>query len=203
MNILGRASGTPEQALKWFSARADDSYLEPDHRSLKTIISAYQEIGELVGLDWFLALAQMGHETGNLRSFWSLRPRRNPAGIGCDGNPKAFEGDGKPGTFNPERQQWEHGISFETWANDSVPAHIGRLLAYALPIGMENPAQLKIILQALSYRAFPDKARGSAQTFVQLGKVHNKSGFGWASPGDKYGERIAAIAVQMRRNIVK
>ena len=201
MNILGRASGTKEQVLHWFSSRADSSYIESDYRSLKTIIGAYQEIGERTNVDWFMALAQCAHETGNLRSFWSLRPRRNPAGIGCDGNPKAFDGDGKPGAFNTERHQWEHGISFETWADNSVPAHIGRLLAYALPIGVGNPAQLKIISQALSYRTFPDKARGSAQTFVQLGRIHNKSGFGWASPGGKYGERIAAIAIQMRRNI--
>ena len=40
MNILGRASGTPEQALQWFSSRADSSYIESDYRSLKTIIGA-------------------------------------------------------------------------------------------------------------------------------------------------------------------
>ena len=66
MNILGGASGTPEQALRWLEGRADASYVEDDRRSLKTIIGAYRTIGEIVGLDWFMALAQMCHETGNL-----------------------------------------------------------------------------------------------------------------------------------------
>ena len=193
MNILGRASGTKEQALHWFSSRADSSYIESDYRSLKTIIGAYQEIGERTGVDWFLALAQMAHETGNLRSFWSLRPRRNPAGIGCDGNPKAFDGDGKPGAFNTERQQWEHGISFETWANDSVPAHIGRLLAYCMKDNAANDEQRKVIWQAMNYRRLPAWLRGVA---IEWKDLNGK----WAVPGAAYGQNIEKIAEWMRKS---
>ena len=40
-------------------------------------------------LDPLVAVAQMVLETGNLTSFWSQTPRRNPAGIGVTGEPGA------------------------------------------------------------------------------------------------------------------
>lgn len=40
----------------------------------------------------------------------------------------------------------------------------------------------------------PDALRGSAPTLRQLGRAHNPTGQGWASPGTDYGAKIAAIA---------
>ena len=86
------------------------------------------------------------------------------------------------------------GVSFATWQDDAIPAHIGRLLAYALPTGEGDAAQRHLMALALTYRALPDRVRGSAPTLKPLGRVHNPSGLGWASPGTQYGARIAIIA---------
>lgn len=51
----------------------------------KIIIPAYFTEGQLAGVDPCIAIAQMIHETGFLSSFWSKRPRRNPAGLGVTG----------------------------------------------------------------------------------------------------------------------
>ena len=80
--IVGRATGTAEMAIAWLTPRADPSYTPFD---IGVIVRAYRSIGDAAGMDWFLALAQMAHETGHLTSFWSLRPQRNPAGIGVTG----------------------------------------------------------------------------------------------------------------------
>src|SRR4051794_14152901 len=77
--LLGPASGSAEQAIAWLAAR--DIY----NNDIVRIVNLYQRIGEKVGLDWFLAIAQMAHETGSLTSWWSQPPRRNPAGIGVTG----------------------------------------------------------------------------------------------------------------------
>lgn len=190
MNILGRASGTPKQALKWFSARADDSYIESDHRSLKTIIRAYQEIGESVGLDWFLALAQMGHETGNLTSWWCLRPRRNPAGIGVTG--RTSQKRPQRGKWVEQGELWVEGVSFATWADDAVPAHLGRLLAYCMKDNAANDEQRKIIWQAMNARPLPATLRGVA---IEWQDLNGK----WAVPGKTYGQSIESLAEWMRK----
>ena len=125
MNILGRASGTKEQALHWFSSRADSSYIESDYRSLKTIIGAYQEIGERTNVDWFMALAQCAHETNNLTSWWCLRQRRNPAGVGVTGRTR--QKAPQSGAWAQKGNIWVEGVSFATWADDAVPAHLGKI----------------------------------------------------------------------------
>jgi hypothetical protein len=137
----------------------------------------------------------MIHETGNLTSFWAARPRRNPAGIGVNGRVQAdAPADQSNWCFDPSMNQWRFGVSFATWESDAIPAQIGRLLAYTLPKGSENAAQASMITRALAYRPLPDTMRGSAPSLKQLGKVHNPTGQGWASPGDQYGAKIADIA---------
>jgi hypothetical protein len=144
------------------------------------IIPAYFTICQDVGVDPVLAIAQMILETGNLTSFWSARPRRNPAGIGVTGEPGA-------------------GVSFPSWANDAIPAHVGRLLAYALPVEQGTPTQQALIAKAVLYRPFPRELRGTASMLRQLGAAHNPTGRGWATPGTDYGARIAEIANRIAR----
>jgi hypothetical protein len=140
----------------------------------------------------------MIHETGNLTSFWSARPQRNPAGIDVNGRKQAERPPDITGwAFNTQRQIWEMGLSFKTWKNDAIPAHVDRLLAYALPKGAEHAAQRELIERAMTYRGLPDKLRGTAPALKPLGKVHNPAGDGWASPGADYGARIAAVARQV------
>ena len=90
--LLGPASGSAEQAIAWLSARA------VNNNDITRIVDNYQRIGELVGLDWFLAIAQMAHETGSLTSWWSQPPRRNLAGIGVTGAWRAGLPDGSKGS---------------------------------------------------------------------------------------------------------
>lgn len=191
--LFGTAPVDAATVATFMLARPSGEYTEKDIRSV--IVPAYYWSCGEVGLDALLVIAQLIHETGNLTSFWAARPRRNPAGIGVTGQTSPTEpADTRLWAFDPSTQLWRFGVSFASWEQDSVPAHIGRLLAYALPHGAETPAQAAAISRGLRYRAFPAAMHGSAPILKQLGKAHNPSGQGWASPGTDYGAKIAAIA---------
>jgi hypothetical protein len=191
--LLAPPSASQEQMLAYILAHPHGNYSDDDIRTV--IVPSYFAVCTSVGIDPALAIAQMIHETGNLTSFWSARPQRNPGGIGVNGRNQAQQPADTTGwAFNTQRQAWEMGKSFATWKDDAIPAHVGRLLAYALPKGAENPAQRALIERAMAYRPLPDKLRGTAPTLKPLGKAHNPAGDGWASPGADYGARIAALA---------
>ncbi len=187
--IIGPPSGSAAQACAWLTALADASYTDA---AITEIVSAYQSHGNTVGIDWFLAIAQCAHETGNLTSWWSLRPRRNPAGLGVTGCVQEGTPDAPPvGSWAWDGDVWCKGISFPTWADHSVPAHLGRLLAYALRDEDANAAQQAMIAFALAYRPLPDSYRGAAPMISGLNGR-------WAVPGTDYGQRIVALARSMR-----
>lgn len=186
--ILGPASGTTDQAIAWFAARTNGYTVE----DVTTIVYAYQNVGTSAGMDWFLTLAQLAHETGSLTSWWSYRPRRNPAGIGVTGRMQAGSVEWPPGPgWAWDGMQWREGWSFPTWEEHAVPAHMGRLLAYALRDEDANDTQLALIKFALSYRPLPASYRGVAPTMAGLNGR-------WAVPGEGYGERIVDLARRMR-----
>jgi hypothetical protein len=194
--ILGTTHATPEQCSRSILSRPHGEYTSVDIASV--IVPAYFRICAQVGVDPLVAVAQMCHETGNLTSWWSQRPRRNPAGIGVTGataNSSPYRGTWVRDDREPRLPR--EGCSFARWDPDAVSAHVGRLLAYALPIGVGTPEQQALIKQALAGRSLPVVLRGSAPTLKQLGAAHNPTGRGWASPGTEYGERIAAVANAM------
>lgn len=159
---------------------------------IESIVDSVWRVCQPVGVNPLAALAQTIHETAEFTSFWSQRPQRNAAGVGITGKWSPVEPPNKDGwKFNTQRQRWEVGISFKNWKHHSIPAHVGRLLAYVLKVGEETPEQRDLITKALTYRNLPASARGSAPTLRQLGKVHNLSGHGWAVPGAAYGVAIA------------
>lgn len=163
------------------------------------IVSAYYDVATACGIDPLLPIAQMLHETGNLTSFWAARPQRNPAGIGVNGEHSSVPPSPPTGwAWNDQRTRWERGLSFLDWALESVPAHVGRYLAYALPDEAMTAQQFDTARYALTVRPLPSALRGSAQTLEQLGARHNPTGQGWTMPGDQYGERIAAMANWLR-----
>ena len=135
-------------------------------RRVRKIISRYVEVATGVGLDPLAVVAQMVLETGNLTSFWSQPPRRNPAGIGVTGLPG-------------------EGISFESW-RQAIRAHVGRLVAYAVKPGRESPAQLELVTMALQLRPLPDSLRGAAPTLAKLSGT-------WASDPE-YADKISTMA---------
>jgi hypothetical protein len=129
----------------------------------------------------------VAHETGWLTSFWAQRPQRNPAGIGVNGEKRQTEPQQSGWAFNPQRQQWEKGLSFPTWQEDAIPAHVGRLLAFALPPGERFGPVVPLVDKALRWRALPLAYQGKGRTLAELGRI-------WANPGLTYGARVADTA---------
>jgi hypothetical protein len=131
----------------------------------------------------------MIHETGNMSSWWSDRPRRNPAGIGVTGqtdvNPPVPE-DVNKWAYNSETQRWHKGVSFPNWVEGSL-AHVGRLCAYATVPADRTMQQKNIVDKALKYRTLPPHLHGIAPTLEGLNGR-------WAYPGTTYADKISQIA---------
>ena len=175
------------RAVRFILARPHGEYTEVD--IAHTIVPAYFAVCASVGLDAVLLIAQMIHETGNLTSWWSQRPRRNPAGIGVTGRTMA----GQPRSLDWAKRDdgvWAEGVSFESWNGAAIPAHLGRLLAYAVTDAAANDAQRQLIEYAMLIRPLPASYRGVAPTITGLNGR-------WAVPGKDYGQRIATVANRM------
>lgn len=200
--ILAGPRASIAQMVSYILSRRHGEYTHYDIE--KIIIPTYWDVATSVYVDPLGAVAQMIHETGNMTSFWASRPQRNPAGIGVNGehSQDAQTGDW---SYNSQRRRWERGLSFASW-KDGVRAQVGRLLAYAvtddyladdvgMPLAVRDlrRRQRELVQYALNQRDLPPKMRGSAPTYLQLGKAHNPTGMGWAAPGDQYAEKIADI----------
>lgn len=203
--LLSAPRCTLPQLHRAFLGKTRRDYTDRDIH--ETIIPTYWRVCVAASIDPLLVVAQLIAETSErwppvdgspyapLCSFWSQRPHRNPAGIGVTGR---WSREPAPGyIYNTDRRRYEQGLSFKDWVDDSIPAHVGRLLAYALPLGAGDAGQQALITKALGYRPLPTAMRGSAPTLKPLGKAHNPTGQGWASPGTDYGRRIAQIATQI------
>lgn len=177
---------TPEQCSRFMLTRQHGEYNEND--ILNTIVPAYFSVCASVGMEPIMLLAQMIHETGCLSSWWSQRPRRNPAGIGVTGRTGAEQP--ATGVWALRNGTWVEGISFSSWKDDAIPAHAGRLLAYALRDDQANEAQRAMIARAISFRPLPAGFRGVAPTWRGLNGR-------WAVPGATYADSIAEIANRM------
>lgn len=165
--LLAPPRATRAQLERHILGRAHGDYSDANVRG---IVRRYVALSRSTGLDPLLVVSQMVLETGNLTSFWSQVPRRNPAGIGVTGEPGA-------------------GISFSSW-DKAARAHVGRLLAYALARGSENEAQKELIEEALAVRPLPDHLRGVAPTLKGLAGT-------WAAD-TRYAGKIARIANEIR-----
>jgi hypothetical protein len=143
--LLAPPRATLAQVGRYLTSRPTGAYTTAE---VRRIARRYFDTAGPVALDPLLAVAQMALETGNLTSHWSQPPRRNPAGIGVTGAPGM-------------------GLSFPDWRS-AVRAHVGRLLAYALPIGKEDDAQRRLIDEALGWRPLPDGYRGIAPNLTGL-----------------------------------
>ncbi|HEU5087027.1 MAG TPA: peptidoglycan recognition family protein [Roseiflexaceae bacterium] len=175
--ILGPARATLDQAVAWFRGKDTGEYTPYD---VRVIVAGYFGVCAAVGVDPVLAVAQMIHESAHLSSYWSQRPRRNPAGLGVVGTPGV-------------------GLSFASWLPDaehpeqvsSIEAHVGRLVAYAvLPVN-QTPAQAELVRRALSVRSLPTRYWGCSPTLAGLRNT-------WAVPGTQYPQKVADIANAIR-----
>jgi hypothetical protein len=140
--IIAPPRATPYQAAATILAHPHGEYSEDDIRT--TIVPGYFIVCRTVAVDPLVGVAQMIHETGNLTSWWSQRPRRNPAGIGVTGHQTAL-GAGLPShiitQWVAKDGRWVAGLTFRSWANDAIPAHVGRLVAYATKPAQRTEAQ--------------------------------------------------------------
>jgi hypothetical protein len=165
--LLTAPRAPASQVREFLLGKSHGGYTDDD---VETIVDSYYATATAVGLDPLLVVAQMSEETAHLTSFWSQRPRRNFAGIGVTG--KEGQGNKFPSL------------------TAGIRAHTGRLLAYVLPAGAENPAQAALITEALRARDLPADRRGIAPTLAGLsGK--------WAMDKD-YAAKVAAVANQIR-----
>lgn len=181
--LSGNLQGTPEQCVRFMIARDHGQYTEADIAN--SIVPAYFSVCAEVGMDPVMLLAQMIHETGCLTSWWSQRPRRNPAGIGVTG--RTSPAQPSAGAWALHDNTWAEGVSFASWKDDSIPAHAGRLLAYALRDDQASNTQRALIARAMGYRPLPANFRGAAPTWRGLNGR-------WAVPGTTYASKIADIA---------
>ena len=166
--LLDPPRATRKTLERYMLARQHGKYSDADVRD---ILGKYTTTCKAAGLDPLLVVSQMVLETGNLMSDWSQAPRRNPAGIGVTGKPGA-------------------GVSFSNW-DKAVRAHVGRLLAYALPKDSGTPAQRKLIDEALKVRPLPENRLGCAPTLKGLAGT-------WATD-PKYADKISGVANEIRR----
>jgi hypothetical protein len=185
--LLAAPSAKLADVAARFPAPAGDYTVSDVHRS---ILPVYWKLCTEMGLDPVIVIAQLAHETDWLTSFWAQRPQRNPAGIGVTGDWRPLS-DPQPyppelWRINTDRKRWEYGLSFATWAGDSIPAHIGRLLAYALPAGEGTLEQQLLITRALGIRPLPGNYRGVAPTLRGLNGR-------WAA-GQGYADALASVA---------
>lgn len=187
--ILGPVSGTAELGAKYLGVRkTDGTYSAADHL---TIAKYYWNLGASVGIDPVMAFAQMIHETGGLTSWWSLRPRRNPAGLGVTGETSRSRvkppiAPGMDWQFDDVSKLWKKGFMFANWEL-ATRAHLGHLLLYAVDFGAQTPTQRQMISFDPRAQVMPRAYQGSAKTWNDLeGK--------WAVPGVGYADRVAAIA---------
>jgi N-acetylmuramoyl-L-alanine amidase/Mannosyl-glycoprotein endo-beta-N-acetylglucosaminidase len=185
--IINSSRCTPEEALSYL--KGHNGWYTPNE--LKNIvIPAYYQFGSVSGVDPCIAIAQLIHETGFLTSWWSNRPRRNPAGIGVTGQSSAVAPapeDAKNWAYNSQTQQWYKGLSFATWDKDAVPAHVARLLGYAVPVSSMTDAQRAFVFKYTHERPLPASVLGVAPTLAGLEGT-------WAVPGKGYADKLALHA---------
>lgn len=179
--IVGYIPLDIEKVLKHFR-NIGGSYTLYDYRR---IVTYYDFVARQVDINPYIAVAQMVKETDWCRSWWSQRPRRNPAGIGVTGE-ESTKTQNKDSWALDNKGVWRKGYSFASW-EIATKAHIGHLLAYIYKDKELTHDQGFVIANDPRARFIPENNRGSVKALKDLdGK--------WASPGLNYGRSIATIA---------
>lgn len=203
--LLATYAGNTTALIAAFSRRCATS---PDYSpsDREAIGGWYAQACAQLGLDLAIVLAQVCHETANLSSALSQRhdrdgrPLRNPAGIGVTGVSSQLP---LPGfVWDADRGVYRACVGFRAWATESIPAHVGRLIAYATRPDQRTAEQQAAVNAALAFRPLQGMFHGTAPVLRMLGKVHNPfgaEGAGWAAPGTDYGARLAAVANSLSR----
>jgi hypothetical protein len=134
--------------------------------AIQQIVGMHVDTCGAAGLDPLLVVSQLILETDNLTSEAARLPRLDPVGI------------------VPPRARVK-GRWFSSWA-EAARAHVGLLLAYAIPKGAETGPQRTLVEHAVAWRPVPSGLRGSAPTLDRLPSAWNTE--------QEYAERIRGIA---------
>ncbi len=176
-----------EKVLKQFT-RASQYYNLNDIRS---ILMSYDKAARMGNVNPYIAIAQMVKETDWTRSWWSRRPRRNPAGLGVTGVTSVE----KPANINGWAHDdiegiWKQGNTFPSWEIASM-AHIGHLLTY-LYTDEALTSDQRILVDHDPRRSSVTTNRGKVKILKDLdGK--------WSDPGIGYGRSIATLANALKK----
>ncbi len=164
------------------------SYTLYDYRS---IITSYETTAKIGNINPYIAIAQMVKETDWCRSWWSQRPRRNPAGLGVTGEETTKEPANKNvWSYSNDSHVWKKGYSFPSW-QVSTQAHIGHLLAYMHKQDDLTEEQQYLVASDPRSAFIAPSIRGTVKLLKHLdGK--------WAVPGVGYGRSIATLANVLR-----
>lgn len=185
-SMLGYVSLDITKVLKHFQ-NIGGSYTINDYRN---ILMSYDATSKKGNINPYIAVAQMVKEADWGRSWWSQRPRRNPAGIGVTGEKSIKEQDRTAWAFDDEMNVWKRGYSFASWEIASQ-AHIGHLLAYIYKQADLTIDQAYLVANDPRAKAIPIAMRGAVKLLKHL-DGH------WAVPGVGYGRSIAIIANALR-----
>jgi hypothetical protein len=189
-SILSPARCSEAKAFAYLNGRGG---WYSDNELKTVIVPAYYRHASIVKVDPAVAIAQMIHETGFLTSWWSNRPRRNPAGIGVTGQSSIEEPDNLlEWAYNERTKKWHKGLSFMTWESHAIPAHIARLLAYATKPIDRNSEQQQFIDKYTKERPVPVSVIGKSPTLAGLEAT-------WAYPGVGYADKLALHVNTMMR----
>lgn len=193
MKLLGKATGTEAQCVDFIMRHNHGEYNLHDVKNI--IVYTYFKYNE--GINPVMLVSQMIHETGNLTSWWSARPRRNPAGIGVTGDtaspvkPQQLLNPPKGWTIDTERGIWKQGISYPTWMQ-GIWSHIGRVLCYRFTVSSGTDSQQELMRMSTDDRKFPAIWRGKFNNWEDLNGR-------WAVPGLTYAQQIQRIARSITR----
>jgi hypothetical protein len=188
--IIAPPRCTIEQAAAYIRNRTPQP-LYTSYDITVNILPWYWQHGAQTGVDPCIAVAQMIHETANMSSWWSDRPRRNPAGIGVTGEKRSSTppaDESHQWAWHATEQKWHKGLSFPSWI-ESAKAQVGRLCAYATLPANRSASQTALVNAAMAYRSLPAAFHGVAPTLEGLN--------GRWSASTTYADKIAQIANAM------
>jgi hypothetical protein len=186
-SVIGYVPLDIEKVLKRFQ-NIGGTYTLYDYRK---ILLDYDKAAEKGNINPYIAVAQMVKEADWGRSWWSQRPRRNPAGIGVTGEKSQQQQPRDTWAFDEGENIWKKGYSFPSW-EVSTQAHIGHLLAYAYTDSQLNDDQKYLVATDPRAKFIPATKRGKVKLLKDLDG-------NWAVPGIGYGRSIATLANALKK----
>jgi len=202
--ILGPLDTSVDESADYIVRHTRGEYTDHDIRGV--IVPRYLALSIAVGLRPRAVIAMLCIESDELSSALSQRKDkdgrdlRNPAGIGVyESKSKATPHFRSGCVWDADVKGYRPACQFKTWVDDAIPAHVGRVLAYATHPTVRTPIQRALVQKAMSYRILPIECHGSAPILLLFGKGPNTvPNCGWAGgsehEGADYGAHIARVA---------